>query len=487
MAFPPGRFLVAFGADTLVWDPVTPWTALDQAHPNLVTSYQIDRGRQYELDRTDTGRATVEIADPDGILDPTNTDGPFFGQIQPLKQAVIQRYNPVADEWDIRFRGFIEELDYALDPSQRVYRLTVSLVDIFEILAAIQMYPYDPASPGTGGFGDDPTDADPILYSGFAEDVAGQVWYGPVDSVTDPAHPNPYGGEPMDDRINRILTQAGIPLWDPSTGGFAVIFSGNVVVQQASYSPGESPMSAIQEAADAEFSGVSNVFTDRFGRLAVHGRLAKFDPAGVLAGALPGAWDYHAWKAGDGGYVASSPATYAHIRDFAFNRGLAKIINHAIATPKGIQDEDVPAQLVIDTTSIGNYGYRSWSAQNLLTKTGLIGPVDHLAETKRVATWYVSNFSQPQNRITAISFRSIRPGEPGASENWRLLGKVDIGDTVEVYVTSPAGGFDGVDYFVEGVHESCQPANPTYDDATVSLDLSPRAYFTGENPWEEEP
>ena len=107
----------------------------------MVTSYTIDRGRQLEFDRTDTGRATVEIADVDGILDPTNPTGPYYGQIEPLLQAVIQVRNPVDGVWYPRFRGWIDELDYSFDPSQQVNRLTVSMVDIFEMLAAVEMMP----------------------------------------------------------------------------------------------------------------------------------------------------------------------------------------------------------------------------------------------------------------------------------------------------------------------------------------------------------
>src|SRR5262252_9653715 len=134
MADPAARFQIAFGNDTLDWD-VT-WISLDDDYPNLVTSYTIDRGRQFELDRTDVGRATVEIADKDGVLDPTNPDGPFYGLIEPLLQAAIARRNPINNTWYTRFRGFIEECDYSFDPSQRVNRLTVSLVDLFEVLAA---------------------------------------------------------------------------------------------------------------------------------------------------------------------------------------------------------------------------------------------------------------------------------------------------------------------------------------------------------------
>src|SRR4029077_14883413 len=97
---------------------------------------------------------TVAVADQDGILDPTNPSGPYYGQIEPLLQAAIQLHNPITGTWHTRFRGWIDELDYSFDPSQQVNRLTVSLVDIFEMLSAIVMLPGEfgvPAPVEVGG------------------------------------------------------------------------------------------------------------------------------------------------------------------------------------------------------------------------------------------------------------------------------------------------------------------------------------------------
>jgi hypothetical protein len=49
----------------------------------LVASYSIDRGRSFELDRTDTGTARVAINDTAGILDPTNSTGPYSARSSP--------------------------------------------------------------------------------------------------------------------------------------------------------------------------------------------------------------------------------------------------------------------------------------------------------------------------------------------------------------------------------------------------------------------
>jgi hypothetical protein len=451
---PPGRVLIALDDPTLTWSPT--WTRLDST-PNLVASYTIDRGRQYELDRTDVGRAVVQITDVDGLLDPTNIYGPYFGKLEPLLQVMLGRWNPITDTWHTRYRGFIEDFNYAVDPSQKVSRLELSLVDIFEIMSAIEMQ--------------DSTFSDPTPSRPQA--TLGQVFLEDKD---------------MRDRINDVLDRAGIPT------DFRVVFSGNVHLWETVYSPAESPMTAVQEAADAEWPGVANVFTDRQGRLCVHGRLSKFDPAGVLAGPPPvpdEVWDYHEWKAGDGAAVALDAAHVVHVRELAYNRGLAKVINSAYATPTRaalgtpLTAAEINAQLYTDATSIGKYGIRSWSAQDLLTKQGLLAPHnDDLVETKLFAQFYVDNYKTPADRISAIGFRSINPAAAGSHVLWDFLAKVDISDSVTVTVTAPGGGgFFDEGFFVEGVHEEVHPLGVDYDDVTLHLDLSPRSYFAS-NPFE---
>lgn len=399
----------------------------------------IERGRQFELDRTDAARATVRINDTEGVLDPTNPSGPYYGDIQPLTQAVWCAWNPVDSEWEPRFRGWINDLRYLYDPSQRVNFLEVDLVDIFEILAAIEMLP--------GSFGDAPPSG-----------LEGQVFY---EDAT------------MDDRIVQALTDSGIP------AAFYVVFTGNVTVIPTVYTPGESPMTAIQEAADAEFPGVSNVYTDRFGRLAVHGRLAKFDPATTSAVAGDAAWDWRHWNAGDGEAVAAAPSITAHMRGFGFNRGLSSIRNSAIATPYGIDDDDVSGQIVQDLASIAQYGLRSWSAQDLLTQEGLLDSSSALVETRRFAEYITMNYGQPRDRIGPVTFRSMNLGQTGYVVNWRLLTQIDISDQLDASILAPGGGgFIDEECFVEGIREEHKPANTDFDDVTVTVDLSPVAYFT---------
>jgi hypothetical protein len=289
----------------------------------------------------------------------------------------------------------------------------------------------------------------------------------------------------MQIRVNKVLRGtgadypgAGIP------GAFSNVFSGNVSLKATVYSPGESAMTAIQEAVDAEWPGVGNVYGDRLGRLAVHGRYARFDPLTVEASTA--GWDFHDWKAGDGAAVTASPTDTAHLRGFTMSRDLNKVINQALATPIGIADANIEAQQVEDTTSIAAYGIRPWSTENLLTKQGVppTGPVrTALQETKTFAAYYVSNYKTPTNRVSSISFRSMRPGTTGAAALWALLSEVDINDRVAVRIGSPGGGgFLGKQFFVEGVHEQYLPAGPGVDDITLSLDLSPDDYQAS-SPW----
>jgi hypothetical protein len=295
----------------------------------------------------------------------------------------------------------------------------------------------------------------------------------------------------MQQRIFDVLGDAGIP------SDFYVIFSGNVEVHATTYSPSESALSAVQEAVDAEFPWVANSYVDRLGRFCVHGRLARFDPVGTAASPEGAAWDFNQWKAGDGTHVAASSGTMAQIRRFAFDRGLAKVVNSAIATPMFIADADMPngspillggtiyadGPHVYDSASIGLYGIRSWSAQNLLTRRGLLDDSDDLTETRRFSEWIVQNFGSPKNRVTDIAFRSLRPTDPRAGALWSLLSKIDVSDLIEISVDAPGGGgFNLEPFFVEGVHEIVRPLNANYDDVTLSLDLSPQTYFQTD-PW----
>jgi hypothetical protein len=469
------RIGVAFDDPTL--DATPTWTYLTDT-PNLVAGYEKQVGRQFEFDKTEAGTAKVTVLDRDGVLDPTNTTGPYYGLIEPLLQIQIELWNPITLDYHSRFRGFIEDYDYVVEPYTHqdsggntvgLTRLEISCIDLFPICTAIEMQPESPPS-----FGDDPATA--------ATDASGNIFFAAATAQ---------------DRISQVETNA---FGATFMAARCVTFTLNVNVQETIYSPGQNVLEVIQDACDAEFPTVSNVYCDRYGRLVVHGRLAKFDPAGTASDAGADQWDFHAWKIGDGKAVVTSPTDTAHIRSFAFNRGWSKIHNYAICAPKGIDDpptvpgtSDIPGQVSKDAPSIAQYGYQSWTATELIIGAlsgdplagvaGILTGLNALEETKLYADFIVANYSSPQNRVSDVTFRSMRPDATGAAANWEFLCKVDIADTAACYIRGPGDGpteyiFNGEVFFVEGVRETVLPLAGDYANVTTTLDLSPKANFT---------
>lgn len=427
------RVSVAFDDTTLEENPV--WTDVTAVSPSLVASYEIDKSRDFELDRQGNSSATIRLSDRDGVLDPTNSTGPYYTKLEPDIQIQIELWNPVAAEWQSRFRGYIEDFSYDLEASQRVNYLTVTCYDIIALHTSIEMQP--------GQFGDTPP--------------AGSEATVFFDNNT------------FQGRIDQVEGNAGIP----STR--YVAFTGNVNLLEATYSPGTNPMDVIQETADAEFPGVSNVYPDRFGRLVAHGRLAEFDPAGTAADAGPAAWDFHHWKCGDSAAVAASPSDTAHIRPpFSWNRGRSKVINSAYCYPADCPQADLPGQVVTDPTSIGLRGIKSWSKEKLLVLSGILTGNTGKQECLAFANYVITNYAEPRNRITALTFRTMDARDPRAAATWNLLCKSDIADLIDVTVTDPGGGGFNLEPFrIEGVKEIAEPLNGEYANVTLSLDVAP--------------
>jgi hypothetical protein len=221
------------------------------------------------------------------------------------------------------------------------------------------------------------------------------------------------------------------------------------------------------------------VYVSRDGKVTFHGRFAKFDPVGVSAGA-GGAWPFTHWKCGDQTAVEASITDTAQVRGLSFNRGESRIINYAVASPKGINPEtELPGQVVKDTVSIGQFGYSTWSAPELITEAGTTTGNNANDECKAFAQYYVANYAEPRNRISQLTFRSIHPDDPRAAATWDLLCGVEISDMIDVTVSLPGGGgFNAEPFFVEGIHYDVQPATPDYRNVTLTLDVSPAAYFS---------
>lgn len=75
---------------------------------NYVASVSIDRGKSRELDRFTAGQASVTLHNDDRTFDPFYADSPFFSQILPRKQVVIEsngvrQFTGYIDDWDLRY------------------------------------------------------------------------------------------------------------------------------------------------------------------------------------------------------------------------------------------------------------------------------------------------------------------------------------------------------------------------------------------------
>lgn len=423
---------IAFDDPVLTSEPV--WTRIDETV--RVSRWEIRRGRQSELEKTGTATATIFVNDVDGFLDAGNAGGPWFGKLDG-KQVSISRWNPVTESWSQRFRGYIEEYSYDLKPSQVNTEVAIHCVGFMDYLAGAEM------APGQAGSLPPP-------------DSEGNIFYEDAE---------------VDDRLLAILADAGFPT------DLAVIFSGNVVVQESIYDPGYSFLAALQDAADAEFPGVANLYEDRLGRIVFHGRHARFDPDTVALEAGADAWDFQRWLAGDGGAIALDADTAQVRPPVSYDRSLKLVINAALVTPLGIAESDIEAQLSTDATSITNFGVRSWSAQDLRILEHKTNGNTALQEAKLMADYYVTNYSEPRTRPRQVTFKPLLPSDPRAEPTWALLTRVDISDVIQLLVTSPGGGGLDLECYVEGITETCYPGGPDFAFGEVTLDVSPTAWY----------
>ncbi len=243
------------------WDPDASaleenpdWQRLDTDPYRLATGFQIVRGRSSETDKTVTGTASLTFRDTDGILDPTNTTGPFYGKLDPMKQVALSVLNPVSEAWWTLFRGFVAGRDHSLDmfTDTRGYdQVTWQLVDAFDLLANVIL---------THGVHGDPPPLSTfpnIYYAG-----------GDPSSTVGSGFPGLLGTfKHVDQRIVQLLDDAGWPGTGANSSALRSIFSGNVSVQGVIYSRKDSLLSALFDAADAEFPGIANFYVSKDGVL----------------------------------------------------------------------------------------------------------------------------------------------------------------------------------------------------------------------------
>jgi hypothetical protein len=414
-----------------------------------VTGWKIDRGRSSELDKTQTGTASVTAQDVDGVLDPTNAGGPYYGDLNPTKPAAIALQNPVDSTWSTLFTGFTSEFDYEMDITADFASVTVELVDAFDIFSAVELTP--------GVHGETPVRPEfaDVYFQGTPSNLIGE----------------PDVFKHVDTAINDLLDMLG---W-PDTPSTRDVFSGNVSVQGNVVERRDQAMALLQDYADAEFPGVANCYMSKTGQFRFRGRFARFFPD------VPG-YGITTYKAGFKAQ-ADLDATVAPIAGFAFRRGEGDIINASIALPLGVDDTDVPGQLTKDDTSIGIYGYRgeNGSFDSLLTSAGHnddASPTTAVEETHKFGDYYANNYKDPKTRITKMSFRPLDAAHPNATALWDLMCGVELGDVISVETTHPGGGGFDEDFYVEGIHYDADvQGGANFTNVTLELDVSPKSFF----------
>lgn len=432
---PPGRVLIALNDGPLVWNPT--WTPFDDLSSCRCSGFDISRGRQSELDTTDTGTARVYWRD----RNQTTNDVDLVG-----RQIMLQVWNPVTRDWVPQFRGVIDEPTFDVNPAGVMSEVQFNCVDLFDFLGGVEMELED--------FGDPPPDQ-----------AAGSVFY---------------DDEPVDQRLEALLNDAGLsPDW-------YILFSGNVEVWDTFYDPGDSILAACRDAADAEFPGIANIYVDKRGRFVFHGRFARFDPEGTKASASPRPWDFTRWQAATREDVTGSAA---QIRTFSYGYPRSRIINSYIAWPrydingKQFPEEEKKNQRRSDLTSIARHGRRGRSAQDLIIKRlkPAVGTSTGAEQCQFFADFYVNNYKDPRTNVQTVTFKSLDPGDSRAAANWAAMLGIDISDGMQL--TIDEAGIAAQDFFVEGVSMEVRPANPEYDAVTVTPNLTPAAYYT-DNPFD---
>ncbi len=453
---PDGRVLIAF--DDTPQEPNPTWTRIDDPTSanfpqNFVAGYDTQNGKQTLLAQTDTGTGLVYIYDNKyGLFDPRNASSPYYQKLDG-KQIMLQLWDPVREVWEQQFQGTIDFITYEIDPQavnaegQPINAtLQVNCVDVFDYCAGFGL------TPGLAGVKPPRGAADGVYY---AETVGN-----------------------LDDRIIEILADIGI---DESR---YVVFSGNVRPQAVKYDPNAAGLTALRDAADAEFPFISNLYVDRFGRLVFHGRYGRLDTINLAADTDPSRWDFHSWRVGDGKAIQAD-MTRAQMRVLNYDRGRENIINVASCWPQGILPADMPGQVYADVTSIDAYGaHAAPPMSDLILRFPIYddhhgGPTNANDECFAFAELLVKNQKDPRESITALQLKTVHPLDGRAENVWPMLTQADVSDMVNVAVGYPGGtGFTGSspadEYFIEGRTMRVRPLDKdNYDYVELDLAVSP--------------
>lgn len=454
---PNGRVNLALDAARLAWAPT--WTRVDDI-PNLVSGFDISRGKQTEVDQTDTSTATVYVNDRWGYFDPANTGSDFAGYLG--KQIVLGVRDPVTSAWVQQFRGWIDSVDFVIDPAtvggvSIVSNVQLHCVDIFGLLARLQMDVSEAA--GNRVFGNNvPAGNEGVV---FYEDSA------------------PGDGSGFDNRIIQILDDCGL------TTNWYVVFTGNIDLLEGLYDVGDSPMIALEQAVSAEMPGLAQHCSDKKGRYCARGRRHRFQPDAVAASAGAAKWAFRRWKAGDGAAILLDDDR-AQIRPpLGWTYAEEKIRNVGYAYPKLTQvagswvafpDDLKPAQ-VFAVAGVDPIDRRVWSAENLLVKNGTTTGNTGAEEAKLYGQFWATVLADPRTRVDTVTLKSLNPTDPRAAATWGLMLGAEISDILDLSHGVAGGVGISEEFYVEGSQMQVRNLNPDFDYVEVSLNLSPAAYY----------
>lgn len=452
---PDGRVNIALADGRLEWSPT--WTRIDTLQDNLVSGFDIGRGKQTEDDVTATSTAVVYVNDRWGYFDPNNTGSALAGYLG--KQIALGVYNPFAGEWVQQTRMWIDSATFEIDPATRdgesiKSNVQLHCIDIFGLLSRLQMDTAESA--GSRVFGNTPP--------------AGQ------ESIVFYEDSSPGDGSGFDDRVEQILGDCGL------TADWYVVFSGNVDLLEGVHDVGDSPMLALQQACDAEMPGLANMYSDKKGRFVAHGRGARFDPDTVWTGiagsnaARDAVWRFRRYKAGDGAAIALD-STRAQIRPpLEWSYSEDKIRNVGYAYPKDIAESAKQAQVYV-VPGVDPIDRRTWLAENLLVKAGTTTGNTGAEEAKAYAQFWATVLSEARTRVEAVTFKSIRPSDARAEATWDVMLNADISDIIDLQHGYAGGVGISEEFYIEGSEMTVRQLNDDFDWVTCKYNVSPVAYY----------
>lgn len=417
-----------------------------------VQSFQISRGRASEFETVQSGTAAILADNSDGALDPTNTGSAYYGTLLPLKQSKINIQHPYSHDYFDLFTGYLEELAQVRPAgSVKTMQTTLPLTDGFEILSNAQI----------NAVGGRKRDTSATLQKGGSY----------------------YAAQHVDARILAAAADAGWP------ARLLRVSSGNVNVQPRGYDNGGDMLEVMQEAADAEFPGVANLFMDKSGNLAFSGRKIRFQSyaEAVADGIISTYPDWVSiWRVGDAAAMADDDSLLPIAKDnFSWTFGKQTVYNDVLITPMGADAADVPFMRRLNTASRSHYGSRALSYSDIIVLSGYDPDFtqDALSVCGDFGDHYQTNYGVPHQRITSIEFHgamAMGHDDTIGPALWDFLLNVELNHLLQVFTQNPGGGgFTGEWFFVEGIRYTGSSLNNRIMKLVMQLDLSPAPKYSG--------